>query len=308
MELNRRSFIQSTGMTLAAASVAQTLTQAAGDEFKIGMCDWNLGGSCKPELFPRAKEANLKGVQVSVGTNPENIPLREKSVREEYLKMCEENGLKVCSVAAGSILNEIPLKSEPESAVYVIDAVEAAAALGADNILIAFFGDGDLMLRDARERTRNISEGKYKEFELDSQAVERVVAVMKQIAPRAKDHGVYLGLENTITAKQNMEIIDRIGSDMVKVFYDVGNSTGNGYNVPEELRMLGNDMICEIHLKDWKTPYFPSGEGMVDFAAIAQACKDIGYDKWYVLETSGRDKKFIEDTHDNIEFARKLFA
>jgi hypothetical protein len=31
-------------------------------------------------------------------------------------------------------------------------------------------------------------------------------------------------------------------------------------------------------------------------AGVADACQEIGYDKWFILETSGRDERFQEDT------------
>lgn len=271
------------------------------------MCDWNLGPSCDPTQIPKAKAANLNGIQVSVGTSPASIPLRDPNVRNEYLEMCKAHGIQVNSVAAGSILNQIPLKSEPQSAVYVIDALEAAAALGAKNILMAFFGNGDLRVSYGDEKYKDLSSGEFASYELDEKGVTRVVEVVRQIAPRAEDAGVVLGLENTLTADQNLEIIDRIGSNIVQVYYDIGNSTHYGYDVPTEIRKLGSARICEIHLKDWKTPLFESGEGEVDFRAAASACKEIGFDKWFVLESSGRKGKFQEDTQANAAFARKHF-
>jgi len=312
MELDRREFISTAGLGLAAAGMFGSAAFAADapKTVKVGICDWNLGGACNPDLIPRAKEAHLDGIQVSVGTNPDNIPLRHAEVRNKYIELGKQYGIEFHSVAAGGILNEIPLASEPQSAVYVIDAVEAAAALGAQNILIAFFGNGDLRLRDARGRFRNISDGPFKEYELDARGVTRVVEVLKQIVPRAEDLGVALGLENTLTAKQNLEIIERIGSSLVQVYYDVGNSTSNGYDVPTEIRLLGKDRICEIHLKDngKDVQVLTSPNVEVKWEESAQACKEIGYDKWYVLEESGREKRFIEDTQANVAFAKKLFS
>ncbi len=312
MELDRREFISAAGLGLAAAGMFGSAAFAADapKTVKVGICDWNLGGACNPDLIPRAKEAHLDGIQVSVGTNPDNIPLRHAEVRNKYIELGKQYGIEFHSVAAGGILNEIPLASEPQSAVYVIDAVEAAAALGAQNILIAFFGNGDLRLRDARGRFRNISDGPFKEYELDSRGVTRVVEVLKQIVPRAEYLGVALGLENTLTAKQNLEIIERIGSSLVQVYYDVGNSTSNGYDVPTEIRLLGKDRICEIHLKDngKDVQVLTSPNVEVKWEESAQACKEIGYDKWYVLEESGREKRFIEDTQANVAFAKKLFS
>jgi len=312
MNMGRRQFLQMSGAGIASlsftATPAATLFAAPGPGAAgVGMCDWNLGESASPEAIPKAKQASLDAIQVSVGTAPDNMPLREQSVRNRYLALGKQYGISFSSVAAGGILNRIPLATEPQSAVYVIDAVEAAAALEAKNILVAFFGNGDLRLRDSMGEFRDLGDGEFSSYELDSQKVTRVVEALRQIVPRAEDAGVALGLENTLAAHQNLEIIDRIGSDMVQVYYDVGNSWGNGYDVPTEIRMLGSDRICEVHLKDWDTKMLGSAEGMVDMRQCARALDDIGYDKWLVLETSGRENRFIPDTKTNVSFVKQTF-
>ncbi len=312
MAVNRRNFLKTMGISIAALNMPGMInnnlfSMPVCDFAGIGMCDWNLGKSATPDTIPRAKEAHLQGIQVSVGTDPDNIPLRDPGIRKKYIDLGKQHGISFCSVAAGGILNQFPLASEPQSAVFVIDAIEAAAALGAKNILIAFFGNGDLRLKDRRGRMRDLKDGEFSSYELDSKAVKRVVEALRQIAPRAEDNGIVLGIENTLTAKQTLEIIDRVDSKMVQMYYDVGNSTGSGYDVPGELRLLGNNRICEVHLKDWKTSIFGSPEGQVNMAGCAKALNDINYDKWLVIETSGRKGKFIEDTRTNVAFIKKTF-
>lgn len=308
--MKRRAFIKSAGAIGSFMPLASMPVAYAGTEnFKgVGICDWNLGTSADPSFIEKAKEAHLQGIQVSVGTAPDRMPLREMKVRKQYLDLGKKHNIAFHSVAAGSILNRIPLKTEPQSAVYVIDALEAAKALGADNILIAFFGNGDLRLQNSIGEFRDLKDGEYSSYELDSRGVDRVVEVLRQIAPRAEDLGVALGLENTLTAKQNLEIIERIGSDSAKVYYDVGNSTRYGYNPPEEIHLLGTKHICEVHIKDPGTPVFGSPEGIVDMKACAKALKEIGYKKWYVLETSGRKDLFLEDTRKNVAFVKEIFG
>jgi sugar phosphate isomerase/epimerase len=189
----------------------------------------------------------------------------------------------------------------------VIDAIETAAVLGSSNVLLAFFSRGDLRFRDDDGEFVNQSEGTFASYQLDEDKVTSVVNTLKQIMPRAQAAGVIVGLENTITARQSVEIIDRVGSEWLRVYYDVGNSTGNGYDVPGEIRMLENDMICEVHLKDWQTPILGSEDSQVDMAAAAAALRDIGYNKWLVLETSGREDNFLEDTRANVEFVNATF-
>ncbi len=303
MKLDRRRFMGATGIAVAAGAGFG----AQPGTLRIGMCDWNLGKRCEPEEIEKANRAGLAGIQVSVAIDAIQVCLRDPNVRQKYLTLGREYGIAFNSVAAG-LLNDVPLKSEPQAAVFAIDALEAAAALGAKNILLAFFGAGDLRVSIGEDQYRNVSTGRFKSYELDAPGMKRVIDVLRQLVPRAEALGVVIGVENTLTAEQNLDILDQVRSSMVQVYYDVGNSTHYGYDVPSEIRKLGNSKICEIHLKDWKTPLLGLPEGEVNFENAAKACKDIGFDKWYVLETSGRKGQFIEDTRANIEFARKLFG
>ena len=52
--------------------------------------------------------------------------------------------------------------------------------------------------------------------------------------------------------------MERSQSPAVLTYYDVGNSTKQGFDVIEEIRWLGNERICEVHLKD--NPHY-LGEG-----------------------------------------------
>ncbi len=310
--MDRRRFLEHTGVALASVSSVGALAACASPSTGrtrtsgIGICDWNLGDMCDPEQIPRARQAGLDGIQVSLGRNPDEIVLRDPAVRARYRELGRQHDIAFHSIALG-LLNGNPLAEQPRAAVWVIDAIEAAVALGASNVLMAFFGSGDLRLRDENGDFVNEPEAGFSVYRLDEAKVTNVVEALRQIMPRAEDAGIALGLETTITARQNLEIIERVDSEWLRVYYDVGNSTGNGYDVPGELRMLGNDRICEVHLKDWNTPLLGSGDGMVDMPAVAAALKDIDYDKWLVLETSGREGRFLEDTRTNVAWAKQTF-
>jgi sugar phosphate isomerase/epimerase len=324
MTINRRKFLETTGVGVVAGSLgvgglaacsqnspdsspASTAQPAFVGHPGIGICDWNLGPMCEPEEIPKAASANLTGIQVSLGRDPEQILLRDPTVRERYLELGREHGVTFHSIALG-MFNTYPLAEEPRCAVWLIDAIDTAVALGASNVLMAFFGNGDLRLTDENGEYVNESDGEFASFRLDEEKVGSVVDTLIQVVPRARDAGVALGLENTITAAQNLEIIDRVESDWLQVYYDLGNSTGNGYDVPSELLAIGNDRLCEVHLKDWNTPLLGSEGCMVDNEAAAAALREIGYDKWLVLETSGRADRFLEDTQANVAWAKETFG
>lgn len=322
MNIDRRHFVKTVGMALAPLGVLRSAPfgvpgyslQEDIPDLKIGICDWNLGPVSDPEMIPKAEKAHLEGIQVSIGDRPNHLPLRKQSVRKTYLEFGRKHNISFPSVAAGSILNRIPLKSEPQSAIFVLDAIEAADSLGANNILLAFFGAGDLRLRDDQGNLIEVGQGAHNTYKLDTKGVQRVVEVLRQIVPRAEEAGVVIGLENTLTAEQNLDLIDAVGSDLVQVYYDVGNSTAYGYDVPGEIRRLGSDRICEIHLKETLSLDGPTSrvlgapkQGGVDFGAVVQACSDIEYNGWFVLETGGREGRFLEDTRTNVSFVRQHF-
>jgi sugar phosphate isomerase/epimerase len=196
-----------------------------------------------------------------------------------------ETGLVIPSLMMG-LLNSCPLASDPRGPAWLEQSIEAAQDLGAKVILVAFFGKGDLR-----------QDGKVKEADVDV-----IVERLKAAAPSAEKAGVILAIENTLSAEQNLQILRRIGHPSVRLYYDVGNSTNNGYDVPAEIRLL-KGQIVSIHFKD--NPNF-LGEGKVAFPEIAKAIRETGYQGWIVLETSSPTKDPVVDARRNADFARRL--
>ncbi len=244
-------------------------------------------GSCRVDL-PQAREAGLDGVEIPVRDNLEKLPISDPAVREKYKRQMKETGVVVSSLMMG-LFNQYPLVSDPRAPGWLEQCIDAAKDLGAGVILVAFFGKGDLRQPDGTLKTAD---------------VDQLVARIKAAAPRAQKAGLILALENTLSAKQNAEILDRIRSDAVKIYYDVGNSTRNGYDVVPEIRFLGKRIAC-IHFKDGKS-YL--GEGEIKFEPIAAAIRDIGYQGWIVLETSDPSKNPVADARRNADFIRRLFG
>ena len=133
--------------------------------------------------------------------------------------------------------------------------------------------------------------------------MDRVGDILKEVGPSAEKAGVILGLEDTISAKDNVRIMERSKSPAVLTYYDVGNSTQNGFNVVEEIRWLGKARICEVHLKD--NPHY-LGEGKIDFPAVIDALGEIGFDKWAELECEAPSGSIPSDMRRNLAFIRKL--
>ncbi|MGZ8899400.1 MAG: sugar phosphate isomerase/epimerase family protein, partial [Limisphaerales bacterium] len=82
----------------------------------------------------------------------------------------------------------------------------------------------------------------------DPAGVARTIDLLRELAPRAEKAGVVFGLENYLSAVENLRIIEQVGSPAVQVYYDVGNSFDMGFDIYKEIRGLKGH-ICEVHAK-----------------------------------------------------------
>jgi sugar phosphate isomerase/epimerase len=260
MNLSRRSFLAA-GAALAASPFELLCNQDLSG-CKIGVTDWNLKQTGKIEAVALAKSLGFAGVQVSLGRKPVDgrLPLDDPTVQTAYLDAAKQQNIALDGTCL-DILHVNFLKNDKLAQKWVAAGIPITNQLKANVMLLPFFGNGALT---------NDAERNY------------VADVLKELAPEAARAGVTLGLEDTISAEDNVRIMDRSQSPAVRVYYDVGNSTKNGFDVIKEIRWLGRDRICQIHLKD-KT-YI--GEGPIDFLAVMKAIAAIKYSGFANLETS----------------------
>src|SRR5204862_8040388 len=135
-------------------------------------------------------------------------------------------------------------------------ASAATASLATKAILLPFFG---------KQQTKEKNEQKAPAESL------------QVIAPLAEKAGDVLGLENTISAEENAWILDQVGSPAVKVYYDVGNSFNQKYDVNKEIVWLGKDRVCQLHIKDGSNFL---GKGPIDIAKFVEAVLKSGFEGW----------------------------
>lgn len=262
--LSRRGFIRGSlalGSLSALSSTAIHLPERNPQhKYLIGACDWSIGKTSDTDAFPLARRIGLDGLQVSLGNIANNMHLRRPEIQQAFLKASEETGVKIASLAIGE-LNNVAYKSEDITQEWVHDSIDVANALGCQVILLAFFHHGDL-----RE---------------DPSGKREVIRKLKEVAPKAERQGVFLAIESWLSAEEHIEIIEAVGSDHVRVYYDVANATEMGYDIFREMELLGTEYICEVHAKENDKLL---GQGKVDFERVKDTLSSIGYQGWLVIE------------------------
>ena len=278
----RREFLTIAAGSLFLAADASLLTAAdAKASWKVGICDWDLRASGRMSSFAVAKELGFDGVQVSY--NPSGADsLADKANRPKFLEAAKESGVGIASLAMG-LLNGQPLATVPEAEGWVEDCLDAMDEMNVERVLLAFFSNGDM------------NEKK------DHQPL--VIEKLKRLAPIAEKKNKILAVESYLSAEDNLKLLEAIGSDAVKVYYDVQNSTNKGYDIYREIELLGN-LICEIHFKQ---DHCRLGDGDIDFPRVCELLEKIGYDGWLVVE-SAAPGDWKESHAANAKFVKGLIG
>jgi sugar phosphate isomerase/epimerase len=230
---------------------------------QVGVMDAVIPAANDDELFRCAKRLGFDGVEIVLS--------RHALGRLESLQQARrDTQLAIPSLVLGehSELGGIADKDPSiatDASGHVERAIAWAAELDAETILIPFFGRAELQ---------------------DDADLDRAVAAFRPLCDLARERGVTLCYEGTLSAERIGALGDGIGSNAFGCYFDVANVVVRGMDSATEIRTLG-PLVRSVHLKDARveTGDCPPGLGSVDFAECARALDEIGYDRWIVLET-----------------------
>ena len=277
--LNRRTFLAS-----AASAAALPLRASKVPGLKIGVMDGVLRLSSNPEACAVAKRQSLEGVQVTLG-RPVNgrLPLEDAELQARWVSASKEHGIPLDATYI-DILHADCLKNNVAARDWIRRGIGITHKLDARILMTVFFGGCAV---------ENKAE------------LETVADAFRELAPEAAKANVILGFENLLNVEDNLRVWDRVASPAFKIYYDVGNSTVQGYDVPKEIRQLGKDRICQFHFKDGQA-YL--GQGKVEFRPILDAIGDIGFSGFANLETANPSGNIDADIGRNLSYLRTLMA
>jgi L-ribulose-5-phosphate 3-epimerase len=244
-----------------------------------------IGGVGDADVFERARRTGFAGVEVDL----ELDELRTAGRLADLRNAKEASGLQIPSLVLGwhsgrgGIADADPAIAQAAAA-EIRDAVAWAAELGAEAVLVPFFGRGELV----------------SDADLDGCA-----AAFRTLCPAAAERGITLAYEGTLPADRVLRLAAAVDSPGFGCYFDLGNPLRHGFDPPTELRALG-ELVCRVHLKDSRarTGDCPPGLGLVDFAECARALDEIGYEGWLVLETPAAPPEVVGR---DLAFARTIF-
>ena len=251
---------------------------------KKGISIWSFPQQSLKESFALAKDAGFEGVEVALAETGELSLETTPEQLEQIKKDAEECGIELYSVASGLYWDywlNADSEDEREKAKSIVRRqLEVAKALGCDTILV-IPGTVNADFIDPNRVVDYVT------------TYERSLAALLELKSYAEELQVSIGLENVWNKFLNSPVemsdfIDKIGSDYVGSYFDVGNVLFNGY--PEHwIRALGKK-IKKVHFKDFRKN--PGGvnsfvdllAGDINYPEVIKALREVGYDGWVTAE------------------------
>ena len=251
---------------------------------KKGINIWSFPVGTIKENLALAKKAGFEGVELALNGEGE---LSLKSTEKEILeirKAAEDMGLSLYSLSSGLCwdfrLSDDDAAMRQKAKDMIKKQLETAKILGADTALVI---PGVVNVEFSMPEKKVAYDLVY----------ERALEGINELKSTAEALKVNIGLENVwnkflLSPMEMRDFIDKIGSDYVGSYLDVGNVLYCGY--PEDwVRILGK-RIKKIHFKDYRVQvgglcgFVDLLAGDANYPEVIKALNEIGYDDWVSAE------------------------
>ncbi|WP_374163408.1 sugar phosphate isomerase/epimerase family protein [Arcticibacter sp. MXS-1] len=272
---SRRRFLGNAAVLTAALCVPDSLLWAASSKkskYKIAVVDLMILKRQKLSAFELAKEIGADGLEVDMGglgsRDTFDNKLADPSVREQFLQKSKELGIEISSIAMTGFFAQ-SFAARPTYQKMVGDCIDTMVAMGVKTAFLPLGVQGDL--------TKNP--------ELRPAIVER----LKVVGKMAEKAGVVIGIETTLDARAEVQLLKDVGSDAIRSYFKFANAVRNGKDISEELKILGKKRICMIHCTN-EDGVWLQNDPAVNLEKIRQTLDKMGWKGWLVVERS-RDQK-----------------
>lgn len=268
---NRREFLKSTTMAgLSLLLTPEIIFGSSGKKprYQIAVIDLMILKRQKLSAFELTKELGADGLEVDMGGlgNRETFDskLADPEIRKQFLDKAKELNLQICSLAmTGFYAQSFATRSTYQKMVQ--DCIDTMVAMDVKVGFLPLGIQGDLV----------------KHPELRPAIVER----LKIVGKMAKKAGVVIGIETSLDAKGEVELLKQIGSSAIKIYFNFSNPLKEGRDLHKELQILGRKRICMIHCTDEDGVWLENNKRL-DMYKVKQTLDKMGWKGWLVIERS----------------------
>lgn len=260
---------------------AETFAQRAeGERYKISVCDWMILKRQKIGEFALAREIGCDGIEVDMGglgkRDTFDNKLRYPHFQKLFREKAQENKVEISSIAMSGFYGQSILARDN----YVDLVQDCLNTMKAMDVKTAFLPLGPCDLA--------------KNPEIRPELVRR----MKVIGDMAAREGRIIGIETSLDAQGDVELLKEIDSKGIKIYFKFQNALEAGRDVCTELKILGRDNLCElIHCTDTDGVTLDKNTRL-DLKRVKKTLDSMGWSGWLVIERS-RDASDVHNVKKN---------
>ena len=261
---------------------------------RLGITHTALPAENFAEAFSQAAQLGAGGVEIDYPSAGMGAAMKSPQHAEQLKRAAAESGLAVASLCLSFLRDEPALIGRPETiernVELVIGALGCAAEAGADMVVLPFFGKNAIEVENE---------------------LTRATGALLDLVEHAEEAGVVLAVESTLPFHQQEYLLAQFGkTGDVKVCCNTAVATARKLDAPTGLRKLGADALAMVRFSDVKiiegsaADYAVGfGTGNVDFGAVGQALRAIGYHGWVMVQPpEAHDGPSIGAAQTAIEF------
>ncbi len=248
----------------------------------------NIWSFCGPwtldETFALAAKAGFAGIEPEL---TEDGPIGMKTADEDLRQvnvLAEKYGLELTGLATGLYWGANGASGDPsirkKAAAILERQIHCAKVLGIDAILVVPGTVGADFIPDC-------------EVVPYADVSKRATALIKDALPLSTEAGVTICVENVwnkflLSPLEMKQFVEQFKSPQVGVYFDVGNTLATSY--PEHWIAILGKHIQRVHFKDYRRNvgtvdgFCELLSGDVDWPAVVDALKAVGYDGWIAPE------------------------
>lgn len=254
--------------------------RAEGERYKISVCDWMILKRQKIGEFALAREIGCDGIEVDMGglgkRDTFDNKLRYPHFQKLFRETAKENNIEISSIAMSGFYGQSILARDN----YVDLVQDCLNTMKAMDVKTAFLPLGPCDLA--------------KNPEIRPELVRR----MKVIGDMAAREGRIIGIETSLDAQGDVELLKEIGSKGIKIYFKFQNALEAGRDVSTELKILGRDNLCElIHCTDTDGVTLDKNTRL-DLKRVKKTLDSMGWSGWLVIERS-RDASDVHNVKKN---------
>ncbi len=269
---------------------------------KISLCNEMFEDRPLAEVCSITKKLGYDGLELAPFTFSQWAGDITAARRKEIRSTIEDSGLEVVGLHwlfAGT------------DGLHLTSTDEATWARSRDylNVLFDLCADlGGEILVLGSPKQRDVLEGQTYEG-----AWARAKDALGAVLDKAGDLGLTLCLEPLAPAETNfintveegMRMVREIDHPSLKIHLDVKAMSSEIKPVADVIRSVSAEVVGHFHVND-ENLYGP-GMGEVDYAPIAEAVREIGWDKWLSVEVFKYDPNPETIARESIEYLRTFF-